>query len=456
MKKLQFSTAVLLSLVFFSSCTTEKIENTVVIGGGLMGSATAWHLVNANIDVLVIEQQDSIYTYGSSLGTARIARSSNRSNNMWSYLHNRTVAEAEKLISFLNEGQEAVKYSMDDIYNTTPANYVGLSRIFDQLVGSFKTQKVDGKLATTPQEGEDLFNIQIPEGVLYHREYNPHTGTINPKQLISHLHTGIRKKHGRVLYSHRVESLVEKDGLFEITVTDLKTEEIKTIKSRKVVSAAGPYTGSLLKDVAPYFQVLITPQRVFISFFKVESEVWNNYSKDQKKQVFDGYPVINSSAGTRKGSFFSMIEYIDTDGIPVIKIGGHHQRSDITDLDSVWKQDVSEEEIAWSRRNTLNYFDMLNVPLDSTSLNYIDGYSCVYSLTKTEVPYVTSIKDSNGNENKNLVVVGGMSGGGAKGTMAYGLIAAHLLLNHSESDQQYQEARKALGYDRLIRDLKSD
>ena len=71
MKRLILLLTVILSLV---SCSTEeKIEDIVVIGGGLMGSSTAWELSKYGQNVLLIEQQDSVYTFGSSLGEARIS-----------------------------------------------------------------------------------------------------------------------------------------------------------------------------------------------------------------------------------------------------------------------------------------------------------------------------------------------------------------------------------------------
>ena len=43
------------------SCDTKgKIEEIVVIGGGLMGSSTAWQLSKSKQNVLLIEQQDYI------------------------------------------------------------------------------------------------------------------------------------------------------------------------------------------------------------------------------------------------------------------------------------------------------------------------------------------------------------------------------------------------------------
>ena len=78
----------LILIIFFSltllSCqTSDKIEDVVVIGGGLMGSSTAWELSKYNQNVLLIEQQDSIYTFGSSFGEARISRSLGLKDNIF-------------------------------------------------------------------------------------------------------------------------------------------------------------------------------------------------------------------------------------------------------------------------------------------------------------------------------------------------------------------------------------
>ncbi|MCY4212025.1 MAG: hypothetical protein OXF68_00140, partial [Gammaproteobacteria bacterium] len=53
----------------------------------------------------------------------------------------------------------------------------------------------------------------------------------------------------------------------------------------------------------------------------------------------------------------------------------------------------------------------------------------------------------------NLVVIAGLSGVGAKGALAYGLIAANLLLGQDDPDPMYQKAQAAFGYERLVADL---
>ncbi len=51
-----------------------QVKDVVAIGGGLMGSAAAWHLAQNGRKVTLLEQQAPGYTYGSSFGKTRIAR----------------------------------------------------------------------------------------------------------------------------------------------------------------------------------------------------------------------------------------------------------------------------------------------------------------------------------------------------------------------------------------------
>ena len=51
----------------------------------------------------------------------------------------------------------------------------------------------------------------------------------------------------------------------------------------------------------------------------------------------------------------------------------------------------------------------------------------------------------------NLVVLGGMSGVGAKGAMTYGLLASDILSNQvSRSDTMYTNAREVMGSSRIV------
>jgi len=57
------------------------------------------------------------------------------------------------------------------------------------------------------------------------------------------------------------------------------------------------------------------------------------------------------------------------------------------------------------------------------------------------------IEDSAPNER--FIVLGGMSGVGAKGAMTYGLIAANILNKRTINDSLYNHVKEKLGFERL-------
>ena len=198
---------------------------------------------------------------------------------------------------------------------------------------------------------------------------------------------------------------------------------------------------------------LITPKRVFLAFLQISPEKYQQLDEHARSQLNRAYPVINSTASIRQGKFYSMFERDGEDGNPVIKIGGHFQRSDINSLNNVWQQELSEEEIRWSVENTGRYLRMQGLPVNDEDLHLVDGSSCVYSLTNSEVPLVSQLVTLSGEMDSNFVVMAGMSGVGAKGAMAYGLIAKNLLLGISENDLDYRQTEDALGFDRPKQDV---
>jgi len=309
-------------------------------------------------------------------------------------------------------------------------------------------------MAITPEEGLSLFDVVLPDSVLIQREYNDYSGTLNPQRLITYLQKAVLLKGNEIRYNSIVLDLRfnEESDVYELKLKDQQTGGISLLTSKNVITSAGPYTGELLRNVAPYFDSLITPKRVFLAFLRIRKDVYLTLSQIEKNKLHSYYPVINSSKGTRDGSFFSMIEYFDSDNVPVIKIGGHFQRSDVHSIDDVWTQELSDKEIEWSMSSTLGYFKLLKLPINEDDIEVVKGYSCIYSLTDTEVPFVTPIVDEDLLPNERCVVLGGMSGVGAKGAMTYGLIAADILNHRQSKDSLYNVVSKELGVGR-IRDM---
>jgi len=447
MRKLIFTIVIALNIM---SCqTSEKIEDIVVIGGGLMGSSTAWELSKYGENVLLIEQQDSIYTFGSSFGEARISRSLGPKNDIFSYLQQTSVSETEKLINYLNDGLMGKPHKMEDIYTTSPVTYIYYQSQLNEIEKLLDGQTDKYEFAPNKEKALEMFDMVIPDTAMVIREFKQYSGTLNPKVLIAKLHNGIRKAGNRIRYNEKVTGLKRKNGIYSIEITNTKSGENETLLSKKVVAAAGPYNGPLVLDIAPYFSKLITPKRLFLAFLKIKRSKYESLMSEQKKKLQEFYPVANLNSEI----FYSMIEKYDEDGIPLLKVGGHFLRTDIDDLDAVWAKELTSKEIQWSKENTAAYFALLNLPIGITDLEFSSGYSCVYSLTTSEVPYVTNVIKNDSEVESNFVLVGGMSGIGAKGSLAYGLIAADVLLNKDENSGIYLKTKTALGSERLMKDL---
>lgn len=430
---------------------SEKIEDIVVIGGGLMGSSTTWELSKYGQNVLLIEQQDSIYTFGSSFGEARISRSLGPKEDIFSFLQQTSVKETKYLIDFVNTGELQELHSMQDIYTTSPVTYIYTKSQLNEVENLLDGQLDKYEYASTKEEAEEKFGMKVSDTTLVIREYKPYTGTLNPKVLIKKLHQGIRKSGNRINYNQKVTSLAKEDGIYKIKITDTKTGTKKTILSKKVVAAAGPYNGTLVKDVAPYFSDLISPKRLFLSFIKINPIKYELLTSEQKMKLKESYPVayLNSEI------FYSMIEKYDEKGNPLLKIGGHFLRTDIKNLDEVWAMELTEQEIQWSKENTADYLAKLDLPIKSSDLEFTKGYSCVYSLTESETPYVSHALKNRTDIDSSFLLIGGMSGIGAKGSLAYGLIAADLLLGNENDSFMYQKTKTALGTERLSLDIQN-
>ena len=149
-----------------------------------------------------------------------------------------------------------------------------------------------------------------------------------------------------------------------------------------------------------------------------------------------------------------MIESSDDNG-PLIKIGGHFQRSEIESLDKVWSLGLNDKEIDWGRGHTLRYLREIGLRINSEDLIFHSGYSCVYSLTRTEVPYITQIPDQKGNKIPNLAIMGGLSGVGAKGALAYGELVSHLINPTIALPEGFQIVKEKMGYERLEEEIRA-
>lgn len=413
-----------------------------MIGGGLMGCSVAWQLSNYGEKVLLIEQQSEKYNSGSSYGEARISRNLGRKKDIFSFVNNRTIEEVKKLIRFLNGLEKTKKHTIKDIYDTSPVSYLFDKKLHEETIKALTYKKQKSKYRKA--SGDDAFRkfgVTISDQQLLIREYKKHSGTLNPAALIKKLKRGIQEKGSSFKYNHQVIKLRKRNGIYEIKVLNTKNNKTKTIKTKKVIVAAGPYNTLLLEKIAPYFKKLITPKRVLLSFFKIKKQRFSRLSNAEKKSLLNAHPMFDQNGKM----FFSMVEKIHKKGNPIFKVGGHQMRRNIIDLDKIWRQPIIKKEQKWAKKKFRKYLEMLEIYIDKKDIECVNSYNCVYSVSRTKTPFVTNILAANKTIDKNIVVIGGMSGIGAKGSLAYGTMAADLLLGIEESSKIYQKTKKELG-----------
>jgi len=242
-----------------------------------------------------------------------------------------------------------------------------------------------------------------------------------------------------IFYHHKVLEINKKDNCYLITFINTKTGQTTQLFTKKLIVAAGAYTGELLKDIEPQVSKLITPKRMSLCFFKINKKIYDNYTEKEKIHLQNIFPVFD----LRGKQLYAMIEEIGTDGLPIFKGGGHRMYNSFNDLDKAWTTTPAQEEINWVHDSWLNYLKINNLPIKKEDTTYIEGRSCVYSLTDTSIPLVSIIAKDNETKPQ-LVVIGGMSGIGAKGSMCYGWIAANLLTDKDDPGMMYQKIKKKL------------
>jgi glycine/D-amino acid oxidase-like deaminating enzyme len=413
------------------------MEKIIVIGGGLMGSSAAWQLSQYEEKVLLIEQQGPVYTYGSSYGESRISRSLGPEEDIFSFIHNKAVSEAKRLISFLNTIENDALHSMEDIYVTNPVTYIFDDTGTDEIKALCHPKQQDNYKVATAKNILEVFGMNLQNSDTVIREYRDYTGMIKPKVLISKLHKAIKHHNNEILFSQTIISISEKDSFYEIETIDSNTLKSKTFQTEKLVIAAGPYTGKLLTKIAPSFDKLISPVRVFSAFFKIKKATYKTFTDQEKETIRLSVPLFYQYGNM----FYAMIDSIDDDGSAIFKTGGHALYNSIENMDECWGIKPSAENIEWSGEELYQYLKAINISLEKEDIEYVHGHSCVYSLTATKIPVVTAVKNKIDNS---LVVIGGMNGVGAKGSLCYGLIAANTLLNKHDDEPMYIKTKEAL------------
>jgi glycine/D-amino acid oxidase-like deaminating enzyme len=207
--------------------------DVAVVGGGLVGVATAWGLAREGCRVVVLDEGDRavrasrgnfalVWVQSKGLGLAPYAGWTIRSSNAWGRFAQTLKEETGLDVSFQRPGGFHLALSEREL--EARANV--LKRLHNQPgVAEYKTEILDhAEVAKMlPDVGPEVVG----------GSYCPLDGHVNSLRLFRTLHTAIRARGVAYLPSHRVESITREEGEFRLTTPH------REFRAHRVALAAG-------------------------------------------------------------------------------------------------------------------------------------------------------------------------------------------------------------------------
>jgi glycine/D-amino acid oxidase-like deaminating enzyme len=227
-----------------------KTSEVVVIGGGFMGTSTAYQLAKRGVEVTLLERNE-------------IGRHASGTN--WGFVWVQThpaghaldlaLASSEMYRTLADELSFDIEYvQCGGMMPLEREDYLDSAR---QIVERQQKAGVDIELLTTenirhmePALSKDLF------GAIY----SPVDGKVNPILLTMGLAEGIRKQGGRVFTGTRVRAIEMRNGEIHAVVTDKGR-----IKTHKVVNAAGAWARKVADMVGLEVPIVVHQGEVLVT-----------------------------------------------------------------------------------------------------------------------------------------------------------------------------------------------
>jgi glycine/D-amino acid oxidase-like deaminating enzyme len=207
--------------------------DVAVVGGGLVGAATAWGLAREGLRVALLDEGDRavrasrgnfalVWVQSKGLGLAAYAGWTIRSSNAWAGFSDLLKQETGLDVSFQRPGGFHLALSTQEL----EARATILKRLHNQPgIVDYKTEILDHAQVAKmlPDIGPEVVG----------GSYCPLDGHVNSLRLFRTLHTAIAARGVTYLPSYRVESIAQEGGEFRLATA--KGE----VRAAKVALAAG-------------------------------------------------------------------------------------------------------------------------------------------------------------------------------------------------------------------------
>jgi sarcosine oxidase len=371
----------------------------IVIGKGLVGSASAKHLSASNKRIAVIgadepKENESSLVYGSHYDQARVQRIIGI-DEVWTRLNFDSLLQYESIqkksgIAF-HEGVGCLyvnPYGTDDYIN----NYSAMAQNYTIDYNLFK-----------PTIDNSFSNFNFPEKSVGVFEASP-SGYINPRLLIQAQLEIVEQQNGTIFSDTVIHLSVMKNSRFS-----LETEKGMTFSATQVLVATGSFINQF--NILPQKLQLVTKSEVVL-LVKIEEKLLHQY----KSLPSLLYEIDDNQL---EGIYLiPPVEY--PDGNYYLKIGANSPDDLFFDnLEQIqeWFRNGKSEKYAPALCKAIKEL------LPSLNMETILTKKCIISRTATGRPYIgeTSIKG--------LYLAGGCNGYSAMCSDAIGAVAANLLVN---------------------------
>ncbi len=366
---------------------------TIIIGGGAMGSAAVYQLARANRSVLLLEQFEIGHARGSSPGESRIIR--------LSYDHPTYVRLAQAAYRLWAEAEVDLGLKL-----ITPTGGLDLSAphnpAFEACIASLTEVNVPHAVLDAREIRRRFPQFQIDDQTL--GLWQADAGILNPTQCVTAFAQAAANHGAHVLERTPARSILLRDNGVEV-ITDSAT-----YRGRKLIISAGAWTKPLLQSLGVDVPLIVTQEQY--AFFEL---------RHADQHTPDRFPIFIHYGQTRleERSAVKSIgaERIDYYGFPVfgregLKVGEHHAGPPVT-------ADTRSFEVDPVRLQRLAAYVRATFP-DSTG-EVLHAATCLYTNTPDQHFLVDTLPGYS-----NVIVASPCSGHGFKFSILIGRILADL------------------------------
>ncbi|WP_345800427.1 FAD-dependent oxidoreductase [Microbacterium sp. AZCO] len=217
----------------------------VVIGGGVMGAATAWQLAGRGLDVVLVEQFEAGHTHGASHGASRNFNVSYADPVLLGWLH-----EAERLWRELEAETGTSVLARTGIVNHGPG------RDFAWLADVLVAGGFEASLLSAADASERWPGFRFAGPVLH----TPDAGRINADRAVAGFADAAAARGARVLRSTAVIGGSVSDDRVTVRLRSAASSGEEVLRAERAVVTAGAWTVDLLAALGASFE--LPPLRV--------------------------------------------------------------------------------------------------------------------------------------------------------------------------------------------------